>query len=331
MYNRKTLSDIMPGDVIYITLLRQPLSQLVSWLHYNGYYGVVNPVEMYENLDPKRKYDLWNSWIQMGITRDINKQEFISQINQLEKEFNLVMITEQFDISLLLLRRKLCWDISDMIYIPMKKANYTYSNNSHLTKMRHNETVNSKYKTLNTNAYSLYGHFKGILSENISKAEQDLKEELTFFQELKQRVSSYCSKYIDIIDKNSGQISDVLNTTDVLDIPASKWGRNYVLGPIDCAMMKFHKRTFQGISMAKSFVQNSNIDKYAEQVKTVKNEDARDFYLSFQNPVHPKYGIPLSAYKHKLAYDLDKDEITYKDLIRYKKSKHKGLRHPKSG
>ena len=134
MYKRNILSAIMGDDVIYVTQLRHPLSQLVSWLHYDGHIGVSDPVEVYANLIPYRKYDLWiNSWIQMGIPYSTSEQEFKTYLKSLTHEFDLISITEQFDLSTLLLRRKLCWDISDMIYIPMKKANFTHSQNSHFT------------------------------------------------------------------------------------------------------------------------------------------------------------------------------------------------------
>ena len=130
-----------------MTQLHHPLSQLVSWLHYTGHIGVSDPVEVYNNMIPKNKYGFWNSWIQMGILYNASEQEFKTYLKNLTQEFDLISITEQFDLSTLLLRRKLCWDISDVIYIPMKKANYTYSQNSHFTNIKKNESINNKYNT----------------------------------------------------------------------------------------------------------------------------------------------------------------------------------------
>ena len=72
-----------------------------------------------------------------------------------------------------------------------------------------------------------------------------------FFQELKQNVSNFCSKYVEMIAENSIKYLDVLKTADVLVIPASKWGTARTFDPIECAMLKLHKETFQGISTAK--------------------------------------------------------------------------------
>ena len=253
MYKRNILSTIMSDDVIYVTQLRHPLSQLISWLHFNGHIGVNDPVDFYDNMIPFKKHISLNSWIQMGIPNNASEQEFKSYLKSLAREFDLISITEQFDLSLLLLRRKLCWEISDMIYIPMKKANFTHSKNSHFSNITKDESIKNKYKILNPNAYILYDHFKTILSRKISQAGQDLEEEYMFFQELRQNVSNFCSKYIEMIAKNSTMYLDVLKTTDVLVIPGSKWGSARTFDPIECAILKLHKRTFQGISTAKSF------------------------------------------------------------------------------
>ena len=37
-------------------------------------------------------------------------------INSLDKDFNLVLILEHFDESLIMLRRRLCWNIDDVVY-----------------------------------------------------------------------------------------------------------------------------------------------------------------------------------------------------------------------
>ena len=126
-YDRTVLSDVMPEDTIYVTMLRQPLDQLISRLNFRGYSNVVDPVKKYKNMkdfgaSTEYRYQRWDSWRQLNIPHNVISQEFPSFLTQLEKELDLVTITEQFDLSLLLLRRKLCWDISDMLYMKLKAA-----------------------------------------------------------------------------------------------------------------------------------------------------------------------------------------------------------------
>ena len=296
-YKRKILSDIIPNDTIYVTQLRDPLAQLVSWLNFNEQFNVTDPVEVYKNLRRKMKYDLWNSWRQLRIPVKFTAKQFQSHLHQLDKEFDLVTITEQFDLSLLLLRRKLCWDISDMIYIPLKKATYILNKNINSSHITNKQALNRRYRTLNPNAYSLYNHFNETLSSLVVRAGQDLKEELVYFQELNNNVSKYCSKYIKHIIHKSSNFLNFANSSEVLDIPVSRWGTAHTVDPVECAMMKLFKETFQDISLMKKLDLNSvNM--------TRKTKHITNWLWTLSQPGHPKYGIPLPVLKHAHAYDI---------------------------
>ena len=167
-YNRTKLSEVMPNNTIYVTQLRQPFAQLISRLNYRGYSNVVDPVEKYKTLkdfggSKHLEHQKWDPWIQLDVPQNMSPQEFQYFLHQLENEFDLVTVTEQFDLSLLLLRRKLCWDISDIIYMKLKKADYKLNNNSALLNGRNKQIFDKRYQIANPNAYSLYKHFNKAL------------------------------------------------------------------------------------------------------------------------------------------------------------------------
>ena len=306
IYHRSILSDIMPNVTLYVTQLRQPLAQLISRLNFRGYSNVVDPVEKYRNLkdfgaSTKYKYLVWNPWRQLGIPQNVTSQQFPSFLTRLEKEFDLVTITEQFDLSLLLLRRKLCWDISDMIYVKLKTANYKLNNNSALINESNKQIFNKRYQTANPNAYNLYEYFNRTLSNLVIQESPDLQQELIFFQKLRQNVSKYCSKYIQKIAMGLTNFSFHPPFSDILIIPASRWGKAHTVDPIDCALMKLHRMTFQDISAAKIL----NRDLLLKRVRNVTDKKKKTYYFSVTEPVHPRYGIPLPVLKHAHAYDLN--------------------------
>ena len=157
-YNRTKLSEVMPNDTFYMTQLRQPLAQLISRLNYRGYSNVVDPVKKYKNLkefggSKKLTLKKWDPWIQLDIPQNLSSQQFQDFLVQLENEFDLITITEQFDLSQLLLRRKLCWDISDMLYMKLKTADYKFNNNSALTNTTNQKSFDKRYQIANPNAY----------------------------------------------------------------------------------------------------------------------------------------------------------------------------------
>ena len=306
-YNRLILSDIMPNDTVYVTQLRHPLAQLFSRLNFRGYSKVVDPIKRYRSLKDfgasttEYKHHIWDPWRQLNIPHNVTQQQFEFFLTQVENEFDLVTITEQFDLSLLLLRRKLCWDISDMIYVKLKTANYDLNNNSALLNESNKEIFNKRYQIANPNAYNLYSHFNRTLTNLIIQEGPDLQQELIFFQNLRQNVSKYCSKYIQKIALNLTNVSFHLPFSDVLQIPSSKWGKAHTVDPVDCAMMKLHRMTFQDISAAKFL----NKDLILKRTGNVADEKKKIYYFSLTEPVHPKYGIPLPVLKHAQAYDLN--------------------------
>ena len=61
---------------------------------------------------------LWD----LGIKEDLikNSKSLREQIRQLDKYFDKVLIAEQFDESLILMKEFLCWDTQDILYFKVK-------------------------------------------------------------------------------------------------------------------------------------------------------------------------------------------------------------------
>ena len=62
---------------------------------------------------------------QKSFTEDEKISEFV---DELSKKLNLVLIADYFDESLVLLKRLLCWDLEDIIYVKQKMRSITYKN-----------------------------------------------------------------------------------------------------------------------------------------------------------------------------------------------------------
>ena len=215
---------------------------------------------------------------------------------KLEREFDLVVITEHFDRSLLLLRRKLCWDITDMVYISMKKASYKQNKKlNDLKTTKNNQQMNERYRFVNPIAYKLYSYFNKSLF-NRFQMKHNLEDELQFFLRLKDRVAQFCSRYIEYIQRDTKNFLNIINTSDVMNVPASKWGKARTIDPVDCAMMQLQKFTFQEISLMKEIGING--------IRSIKDIPLTiDWSQNLSHTTHPKYGIPLSLLTDRSAYD----------------------------
>ena len=296
LYNRTYLSDVMPNETIYVTQLRHPLKQFVSMLNHKRIHNVTDPLKHYPIYFEEQQNFLEDSWIQLSIPKNVSDYELQLHLKQLERQFDLITITEQFDLSLLLLRRKLCWDISDMLYIPLKIATYKFNRNFSSSNIQHDQILNERFKTLNPNSYRLYNYFNRTLWDMIIKAGQDLQDELSFFQELNSNVSKYCSKYIKHIIQNSRDFLNLINSSKVLDIPASRWGTAHTVDSVECAMMKLHRRTFSSIPLIRK------LDPHL--IERMKHKNTPKWLRALAQPIHPKYGIPLPVLTLEHAYDI---------------------------
>ena len=110
-----------------------------------------------------------------------------SAIFELQKKFTLVLIYEYLDESLVLLKRKLCWEIDDVIYfsslLPGNPArNFTVSN----------ETKDA-IKKWNKADFMLYDFFNATLWEDI-RNEKNFSLELANFKARRRQIEIHCEK-----------------------------------------------------------------------------------------------------------------------------------------
>ena len=83
-----------------------------------------------------------------------NESKMSELVTMIKREFEHVLVAEYFDESLILMRRKLCWEISDVLYFPLLVKNYDYKNYSLEQELVNKLTIWSKvdvilYKTFN--------------------------------------------------------------------------------------------------------------------------------------------------------------------------------------
>ena len=124
-------AEVLPSDAVYITVLRDPVEMFESGFTYHKLATRVGlpedgGLEMFLRM-PRFYYkqvyhsgaffknpmlfDLGLKSIEQFYPKLIKKK-----ISKLEKQFDLVMLTEYFDESLILLRHLLCLEIDDIVY-----------------------------------------------------------------------------------------------------------------------------------------------------------------------------------------------------------------------
>ncbi|XP_030074560.1 galactosylceramide sulfotransferase isoform X2 [Microcaecilia unicolor] len=127
---------LVPVDTMFITILRDPAYLFESSFHY---FLRLIPItwklsgedKMAEFLrDPWRYYNPngYNShylhnllFFDLGYDNNLNAESTLVEehIHEIEEHFDLVMLLEYFDESLILLRELLCWELEDILYFKL--------------------------------------------------------------------------------------------------------------------------------------------------------------------------------------------------------------------
>ncbi|XP_066278745.1 galactosylceramide sulfotransferase-like [Branchiostoma lanceolatum] len=207
-YNKTWLRSKFPDSTAYISIIREPSKQLRSFMKYYSLPQLLkikstNPLKTFlENpwkykkqseayfqhcnviFDPTRNFMSFDlGYPAEGAEDEERARRYISE---LEADFTLIMLLEYLDESLLLLRRLMCWELEDIIYVTNNNRSYSYKeyvpSKKELTELRQWKAVD----------YLLYDTFNKSLWQKITAQGPDFFEELHFFKEGKNRVNKYC-------------------------------------------------------------------------------------------------------------------------------------------
>ena len=198
MYKRTAMASIMPKDTVYITLIRDPVKHFISAFWYYGYpqaFGIAkqkHPMGFFvDNLDnPNFKYKFpFNGVLsQLGLHKSVFKddQKLQHSLKQLDKEFELVLITEYFEESLILLKRLLNWRLDEMVYFKMR----VQTNQSEMKLLTPNQQKVIREKR--HPVVLLYDYFNKTLWRKISEQDDTFWDEVRQLRNMIQETTTAC-------------------------------------------------------------------------------------------------------------------------------------------
>ena len=127
--------------------------------------------------------------IDFGLTRGtlMDESAVAKKIAQIEADFDLIMVTEQFDESLVLLRELLCWDWGDMTYFKLNSWQDT-------ERSKLSSEGRASLKTWLWADYMLYQHFKKLFEEAVRKYEGNMEKDLSVLRSMNKVIQEYCVK-----------------------------------------------------------------------------------------------------------------------------------------
>ncbi|KAG1959169.1 galactosylceramide sulfotransferase [Pimephales promelas] len=173
-FSRAELRRLMPNNTVYITILREPGAMFESLFtyfnqHCHSFKRVPNgsletflkhPWRYYRPEENDSMYARNTLTFDLGGDKDRPHSEAVGYAKrfaaELERVFSLVMISEYFDESLVLLRRLLSWDLDDVLYISLNMRTPDSKNSL-------SSETTAKIRAWNTIDSVLYDYFNASL------------------------------------------------------------------------------------------------------------------------------------------------------------------------
>ncbi len=198
-YNRDEMDIVVP-NATYLSILRHPVKHFESAF---SYFIVAKHLDL-DREDPikaffekpeeymSRKFYFWFQ-IQNGQIFDLGLDHVdhtgpnvTRLINRLAKEFDLIMIADYFDESLLLLRKQLCLDWKDILYIP---DNFRKSSQ----KLSISKELREKIEVWNWADMTLYRFFNQTFWNKIKDYGPTFQQDLVYFRQLLEDTRGDCT------------------------------------------------------------------------------------------------------------------------------------------
>ena len=212
-FNKGPINSVFPKTKAkYITILRNPIDRFKSaWLFYhailkqtriknevaiNAFLKSPNALqEIRKRLQKTSVYRVFNhisnsNLFDMGLEQDDCRNMTLvkSYIEKMDREFDLVMITDYFDESLILLKRLLCWEFEDIVYFKLREKK---------KEIQFNEEVKRNILNWNHADAILFDHFNKTFWRKVLEAGPTFYEELKTFRSMNQEYQASCESMED--------------------------------------------------------------------------------------------------------------------------------------
>ena len=193
--------EIMPPNTIYISILRDPVKVFESAF---TYFKLNMRMNMNNDRDamkvfmsnPRKYYDEFANKIHakngmlfdFGVPQtEYDNPSFITRaISMIDDQFDLVLIAEYFEESLIIMKDLLCWSIQDVVVFNQNSRNADSVQNI-------DRDMQTKIITWNSGDMLLYDHFNRSLWKKIEKyGEKRMKQDKLLLQKKTKKLFDLC-------------------------------------------------------------------------------------------------------------------------------------------
>lgn len=231
VFDEKSVRSSLYPDAKLIAIIRHPFEQFVSAFDYylrkyNNTYLVnipgqdkiatyLNSPSLYEPTNAGLSYTNNRMSFDFGMNQEHFSNELLTSkyIGYLDNTFDLVLVSERFDESMILMKRFLGWATKDVLYLKSNVLLKKKSNYSAIQKGAH--------RRANMADYALYDHFISVFDEKVRSGGADFQQEVDAFRIILKAMNAFCT----------------VGSQGALRVTSTVWNDPFEVTRADCALM----------------------------------------------------------------------------------------------
>ena len=240
VYGEKEWFSVLPPDTVMIGTIREPFRHFKSVLNYFNPRNILQIQTVIDPSDPVGTFLKNPSLYETGkivrhsftnnrlafeygvapeiiINRDfVAFDKYLTEV--LDKQFKVVLLAEQYDESLVLMKRKLNWSLKDIMYA-LKNVRNVHKADRYVVK----EELRALHRNYSIFDYLLFEFFENRLNEQIEAEGNDFQSEVDNFKEIRKFVENFCH----IVPMHIKSVK----------IDESRWTESFDVTRSDCELM----------------------------------------------------------------------------------------------
>lgn len=203
VFDEQSVRSALPADALFVGIVREPFQQFVSaFLYYRTTFRIRylaripgpdpiaaylrNPA-MFESRLSQSSYTHNRMSFDFGMEpgRMVEESYIADYVTYLNRTFHLVMVSERFDESMVLLKRLLGWRLQDVLYV----KNNVFQQSRH---DQYTEAEKQAHRSFNAADYALYEHFSRLFDSKVRAEGRLFPAEVAAYVSLRERVGQFC-------------------------------------------------------------------------------------------------------------------------------------------
>ena len=308
------IDTIMADNTTFIASIRFPLTQLRALFEefrISEQLNITSPDPVLTFLENLPQYGS-----QLVTTRNIhalyfglhsesfdNQTELDNLISFIEEKYSSIVVMEYFLESLVLLRRRMCWSVSDIVHLIQRDNSHSTLKDAvipwHVRHAHHNYSHAD---------YSIYDALTKKMFQEIP-SQKYFWDEVDTLKRITGNLAAFCQPFLEQLKDNTSSIYDIENGNATITFNPYPWGEPFTIFSVDCAIMKLDTTVFRNNVKVRQMPELCTSPSIQRKLRT----ESLQFDIHWENEtlvihekycqeMHPRFKIPMAVLADESTY-----------------------------